>query len=1384
MNQINPAMTANPNANADGLPNVAPATLNTTHSMATGALQPGQQPPANGEQAVAAAAGGAATTNNTNRQQVLRHQQQRLLLLRHAAKCPHENGKCPVTRHCAGMKRLWKHIAECKDQKCQVPHCVSSRYVLSHYHRCKDARCPVCMPVREAIHRSHEKAKQMNLLKQQHEQQMQGYYGEPQSKRQKKGGVKVDPRRRDVGGKGGMPQMNIGGGYRQQTRPGPYGYQHPYGAYGQPMFQRPPQVLMPLVTQGAKSVEDQTLINTFSVEQIERHIASLNQSIVMSPAALKTRCLEILSNIQKHQFGWVFNQPVDPVELKLPDYFEIIKRPMDLGTIKKRVENGCFHDIETFKTDCHLTFDNALNYNAKGSPVYNMALDVKKAFDKEFEMVMRELNAEHNKKCDNGEACSLCGMEKKLFEPAVFYCNGANCPSKRIRRNSYFYVAGNNQYHWCHQCFSELKEDGISLPDLQIKKSELARNKRKNDEQPEESWVACDTCGRWIHQICGLFNTRQNKDQRSKYECPKCTIITRKKRNHHGPTSQTKTATDLPRTRLSEYIEHHIRQKSIDKFKELAAEKAQSEGIELEEAIKTFDNAGPITIRQVASMDRNIATREGFKKRYKFKNYPDEFSYRCKCLVVFQEIDAVDVMLFGLYVYEHDDKNPKPNSRCVYVSYLDSVHYMQPRKIRTFIYHEILISYLDYVRHRGFATAHIWACPPLKGDDYILYAKPEDQRTPKDQQLRQWYVDMLDSCKERGIVKSVTNMYDLYFSDTKNYATIIPYLEGDYWVGEAENIIKELEDGGKKGKKDSSSKRKGAKTGGGNNSRGGTRSTGLDEDALIASGIVEPPPKSLEDGGKDVLMHKLGDTLQPMKDSFLVAYLDWEDTTKVRDKEVAVERKAQEKIEAEKKKKEDAAAAKKAAADKKRKDAEEKKAAAEKKKKEAEEEKKKKEEGIKSEEGEGGDSKVKKEEDKGDKMDVEEPEKPAAASRKSTRGGRGKKKAGDDEEDKKEDIMEVDEKEKETETPSKRGGRKGGRNAKKKVEEKEEEDKKEEVKEEEEEKKVKEEEEGTDGGKKRTRDGDVIDAVMEEKEEKEEKKEEPKSEEEIKKEKEMAEEEAFIKTWTKDKADEYYQERLDTEKERLESGETPLAVLPKKLRDPRTGRMCDIVDDDSETMDCEHLNSRQQFLNLCQGNHYQNNTLRNAKHTSMMVLWHLHNREAPKFVQQCSKCNREILLGYRYHCNICNDFDVCQDCMHGIMKEQPHYHSLTPIRIKEEEATEKQKKERARSIQLHMQLLAHAASCDNAKCPSANCSKMKGLLEHGKTCQKQAKGGCHVCKRIWALLQLHARQCKNKDCKVPSCNVIRENARRIMLQQQAMDDRRRMMMNQSYAVKR
>ena len=39
------------------------------------------------------------------------------------------------------------------------------------------------------------------------------------------------------------------------------------------------------------------------------------------------------------------------------------------------------------------------------------------------------------------------------------------------------------------------------------------------------------------------------------------------------------------------------------------------------------------------------------------------------------------------------------------------------------------------------------------------------------------------------------------------------------------------------------------------------------------------------------------------------------------------------------------------------------------------------------------------------------------------------------------------------------------------------------------------------------------------------------------------------------------------------------------------------------------------------------------------------------------------------------------------------------------------------------------------------------------------QGGCKKCRRVWLLLQYHAKNCKNKECNVPKCAQIREALR-------------------------
>lgn len=90
--------------------------------------------------------------------------------------------------------------------------------------------------------------------------------------------------------------------------------------------------------------------------------------------------------------------------------------------------------------------------------------------------------------------------------------------------------------------------------------------------------------------------------------------------------------------------------------------------------------------------------------------------------------------------------------RRVYISYLDSVHFFQPRHLRTGVYHEILVGYLEYVKKLGFTTGHIWACPPSEGDDYIFHCHPPDQKIPKPKRLQEWYKKMLDKAVAERIV--------------------------------------------------------------------------------------------------------------------------------------------------------------------------------------------------------------------------------------------------------------------------------------------------------------------------------------------------------------------------------------------------------------------------------------------------------------------------------------------------------------------------------------------------------------------------------------------------------------------------------------------------------
>ena len=59
----------------------------------------------------------------------------------------------------------------------------------------------------------------------------------------------------------------------------------------------------------------------------------------------------VLKPVWRHQFAWPFHVPVDTVQLGLPDYFDVVKKPMDLGTIRERFKNNFYRNSEEAMED-------------------------------------------------------------------------------------------------------------------------------------------------------------------------------------------------------------------------------------------------------------------------------------------------------------------------------------------------------------------------------------------------------------------------------------------------------------------------------------------------------------------------------------------------------------------------------------------------------------------------------------------------------------------------------------------------------------------------------------------------------------------------------------------------------------------------------------------------------------------------------------------------------------------------------------------------------------------------------------------------------------------------------------------------------------------------
>ncbi|AAF80635.1 F2D10.15 [Arabidopsis thaliana] len=111
-----------------------------------------------------------------------------------------------------------------------------------------------------------------------------------------------------------------------------------------------------------------------------------------TPLPDKKLLLFILDRLQKKDTYGVYSDPVDPEEL--PDYFEIIKNPMDFSTLRNKLDSGAYSTLEQFERDVFLICTNAMEYNSADTVYYRQARAIQELAKKDFENLRQDSDDE------------------------------------------------------------------------------------------------------------------------------------------------------------------------------------------------------------------------------------------------------------------------------------------------------------------------------------------------------------------------------------------------------------------------------------------------------------------------------------------------------------------------------------------------------------------------------------------------------------------------------------------------------------------------------------------------------------------------------------------------------------------------------------------------------------------------------------------------------------------------------------------------------------------------------------------------------------------------------------------------------------------------------
>ena len=212
------------------------------------------------------------------------------------------------------------------------------------------------------------------------------------------------------------------------------------------------------------------------------------------------------------------------------------------------------------------------------------------------------------------------------------------------------------------------------------------------------------------------------------------------------------------------------------------------------------------------------------------------------------------------------------------------------------------------------------------------------------------------------------------------------------------------------------------------------------------------------------------------------------------------------------------------------------------------------------------------------------------------------------------------------------------------------------------------------------------------------------------------------------------------------------------------------------------MDTRDAFLNFARDKHYEFSSLRRAKFSTMALLYELHTSTTDKFTYNCNSCRQQCEI--RYHCTVCDDFDLCEKCYNIEPKHEHKMDRSVPSIVdvshdgehnsmnSNDKSVASSQLQRQQSMQRCIEALLHAVNCRNANCVNRSCFRYKRVIQHTKEC-KGKNSQCNICKQVIFLCWYHAKTCVEQNCQVPFCTNLKtkiQKQRATSLQ----TDRRRM----------